>query len=311
MALDEATSGVLELLAASGTKPIAEMTPPEARAAYALLAQFSGPGPEMASVRDEQLAAADGGDFSVRVLTPPGPIRGVVVYFHGGGWTIGSMDECDTLCRTLAISLAVAVVNVDYRLAPEHPYPAGPDDCWTALRWASERITEIAGRPVPLIVMGDSAGGNLAAVLTQRALAAGGPHLDAQVLVYPVTDADFGRPGYADPANQLMLTADSMIWFWGHYVPDPMNRLDPDVAPLRAASLAGLPPAIVLTAEYDVLRDEGEAYAERLRAAGVPVELKRFEGQMHGFFTMINVLPGSSEAISYLAGQLGPRLAPA
>ncbi len=311
MTLDQASSGVLELLAASGTKPLAEMTPPEARAAYALLAQFSGPGPELASVRDEQLPAAGGGNFSVRVLVPPGAVRGVVVYFHGGGWTIGSMAECDTLCRTLAISLAVAVVNVDYRLAPEHPYPAGPDDCWTALQWASERITEIAGGSVPLIVMGDSAGGNLAAVVAQRARTAGGPHLDCQVLVYPVTDADFGRPGYADPANQLMLTADSMIWFWGHYVPDPMNRLDPDVAPLRAASMAGLPPAIVLTAEYDVLRDEGEAYADRLRAAGVPVELKRFEGQMHGFFTMINVLPGSSAAISYLAGQLGPRLAPA
>jgi acetyl esterase len=311
MALDQATSGVLELLAASGTKPLAEMTPPEARAAYALLAQLSGPGPEMASVRDEQLPTGDGGEFSVRVLVPPGAIRGVVIYFHGGGWTIGSMDECDTLCRTLAISLGVAVVNVDYRLAPEHPYPAGPDDCWTALRWASERITEIAGDPVPLIVMGESAGGNLATVVARRALAEGAPHLDGQVLVYPVTDADFGRPGYADPANQLMLTADSMIWFWDHYVPDPMNRLDPDVAPLRAASLAGLPPAIVLTAEYDVLRDEGEAYADRLREAGVPVELKRFEGQMHGFFPMINVLPGSADAISYLAGQLGPRLAPA
>jgi acetyl esterase len=308
MALDEATSGLLEQLAASGTKPITEMTPQEARDSYALLAEFTGPGPEMASVREERLSAAGGGDFGVRVLVPDGEVRGLIVYYHGGGWVIGSMDECDALCRTLAVRLGAAVVNVDYRLAPEHPYPAGPDDCWTALEWVSERATEITGGPVPLIVMGDSAGGNLSAVVAQRALAAGGPRIDCQVLIYPVTDSDFGRPGYADPANQLMLTADSMIWFWGHYVPDPADRLHPDVAPLRAASLAGLPPAIVLTAEYDVLRQEGEAYADRLREAGVPVEQKRFAGQMHGFFTMLNIVPGSSDAIDYLVGQLGPRL---
>ena len=309
MALDEATTGFLAQLAASDPKPLTEMTPPEARGFYAELGALSGPGPEMASARDEELAAADGSRFRLRVLVPPGEIRGLVVFYHGGGWVIGGIEETDNLCRTLAVKLSAAVVNVDYRLAPEHPYPAGPDDCWVALQWAAERMPEIAGRDVPLIVMGDSAGGNLSAVIAQRALQAGGPRIDCQVLVYPVTDADFDTDGYRDPANQLMLTTDAMRWFWDHYVPDPADRQDPDVAPIRAGRLAGLPPAVVLTAEYDVLRDEGEAYAARMRDAGVPVELRRFAGQMHGFFTMLNILPGSTQAVDYIAGQLAPLLA--
>jgi acetyl esterase len=309
LALDEATTGFLAQLAASDPKSLTEMTPPEARGFYAELGALSGPGPEMASVRDEELAAADGSPFRLRVLVPPGEIGGLVVFYHGGGWVIGGIDENDALCRTLAVKLGAAVVNVDYRLAPEHPYPAGPEDCWAALRWAAQRMPEIAGHDVPLIVMGDSAGGNLSAVIAQRALQAGGPRIDCQVLVYPVTDSDFETDGYRDPANQLMLSTDAMRWFWDHYVPDPADRQDPDIAPIRAGRLAGLPPAVVLTAEYDVLRDEGEAYAARLRDAGVPVELRRFAGQMHGFFTMLNILPGSAQAIDYIAEQLGPLLA--
>jgi len=309
LALDEATTGFLAQLAASDPKSLTEMTPPEARGFYAELGALSGPGPEMASVRDEELAAADGSPFRLRVLVPPGEIGGLVVFYHGGGWVIGGIDENDALCRTLAVKLGAAVVNVDYRLAPEHPYPAGPEDCWAALRWAAQRMPEIAGHDVPLIVMGDSAGGNLSAVIAQRALQAGGPRIDCQVLVYPVTDSDFETDGYRDPANQLMLSTDAMRWFWDHYVPDPADRQDPDIAPIRAGRLAGLPAAVVLTAEYDVLRDEGEAYAARLRDAGVPVELRRFAGQMHGFFTMLNILPGSAQAIDYIAEQLGPLLA--
>src|SRR5580692_5733304 len=300
MALDEATAGFLTQLAESGAKPLPELTPEEARGFTAMLRELYGPGPEVDSAYDVELPTADGHTFTVRVLVPAGEIRALVVYYHGGGWVIGNIDEYDNLARTLANTLHAAIVNVDYRLAPEHRYPAAADDSWTALQWAAGKMAEIAGGPVPLIVMGDSAGGNLSAVVAQRARAAGGPRIDCQALIYPVTDSDFGRPGYADPANQLLLTADSMIWFWGHYVADPADRLHPDVAPLRAASLAGLPPAIVLTAEYDVLRQEGEAYADRLREAGVPVEAKRFAGQMHGFFTMLNIVPGSSEAIDYI-----------
>ncbi len=308
MALDEATAGFLAQLAESGGRPLHELTPEEARGFTAMLRDLVGPGPDVDKSYDVQLPTADGHDFTVRVLMPAGEIRALVVYYHGGGWVIGNVDEYDTLARTLANELHAALVNVDYRLAPEHRYPAAADDAWNALQWASEQMTEIAGGPVPLVVMGDSAGGNLAAVVAQKARDAGGPELAAQVLIYPVTDADLDNATYSDPENQLMLTRDSMIWFWDHYAPDQASRLHQDACPLQAADLSGLAPAIVLTAEHDVLRGEGEAYADRLRQAGVPVEHRRFAGQMHGFFPMVNLLPGSADAITYVTEQLGTRL---
>ena len=308
MALDEATAGFLAQLAESGGRPLHELTPEEARGFSAMLRDLVGPGPDVDKSYDVQLPTADGHDFTVRVLIPAGEIRALVVYYHGGGWVIGNVDEYDTLARTLANELRAALVNVDYRLAPEHRYPAAADDAWNALQWASEQMTEIAGGPVPLVVMGDSAGGNLAAVVAQKARDAGGPELAVQVLIYPVTDADLDNATYSDPENQLMLTRDSMIWFWDHYAPDQASRLHQDACPLQAADLTGLAPAIVLTAEHDVLRGEGEAYADRLRQAGVPVEHRRFAGQMHGFFPMVNLLPGSADAITYVTEQLDSRL---
>jgi acetyl esterase len=154
---------------------------------------------------------------------------------------------------------------------------------------------------VPLIVAGDSAGGNLSAIMALRARAAGGPSIALQVLVYPVTDCDLESTSYRDPANQLMLSRESMVWFWDHYAPDPEARLHPDASPLRSANLSGLPPAVILTAEHDVLRDEGELYATRLLKAGVPVRHRRFDGQMHGFFTMVDLLPGADEGLDYVA----------
>lgn len=309
MAIDEATAGFLALLAETRAKPLHEMTPQEAREFGAVLREYVGPGPAMASVRDEVLHSADGAQFRVRVLVPACTVRAIVVYYHGGGWVLGDIDEYDALARTIAASLGAAVVNVDYRLAPEHRYPAAADDAWTALEWASRQTTEMAGHPVPLIVMGDSAGGNLSAVVAQRASKSGGPPIDSQVLIYPVTDADLENEAYSDPENQLMLTREAMVWFWDHYAPDPASRRNPDASPLQADDLTGLPPAIVLTAEHDVLRQEGEAYARRLSDAGVPVTHRRFAGQMHGFFTMLGILPASAEAIAYLADELNPRLA--
>ena len=304
MAIDEATAGFLSQLAESGAKPLHEMTPEEARGFTAALRDLFGPGPDVRKAYDEQVATPDGGHITVRVLVPEGEIRALVVYYHGGGWVIGNIEESDHLTRMLANALHAAVVNVDYRLAPEHRYPAAADDAWTALQWASEQMTEIAGTVVPLVVMGDSAGGNLSAVVAQKARAAGGPELASQVLVYPVTDADLDNATYTDPENQLLLTRDSMVWFWDHYAPDPASRRSPDASPNRAADLTGLAPAIVLTAEHDPLRAEGEAYAQRLRDAGVPVELRRFPGQMHGFFTMVGILPGSAAGIAYVTEQL-------
>ena len=304
MALDEATAGLLTQLAEAEGPPLNEMTPDEGRAVMNLLLGLSGPGPDMAQVYDKQLAADDGSQFTVNVLVPDGPVRMLVVFYHGGGWVIGSADGYDAVARKLAASLQAAVVNVDYRLAPEHRFPAAADDAWSALKWAHENTAEIAGNPVPLVVMGDSAGGNLAAVVAQKAAAAGGPPIAMQVLIYPVTDCDLDNASYVDPESQLLLTRDSMVWFWDHYAPDKDSRRDPAASPLHAPDLTGLPPAIVLTAEHDPLRDEGEAYAEKLRQAGVPVEHRRFAGQMHGFFTFINLLPGSADAFAYVTEQL-------
>jgi acetyl esterase len=306
MAIDEATAGLLGQLAEGDIKPLHEMTPDEARAVGAMLSALYPPGPEVASSTDHTLTGPDGGEFRVRVLVPPGEVSSLVVYYHGGGWVIGNIDEYDALGRHLATRLGAAMVMVDYRKAPENRYPAAAEDSWAALQWAASHLAEIAGGQVPLIVMGDSAGGNLSAIMAQRARREGGPELARQVLIYPVTDADLDNDTYRDAENQLLLTRESMIWFWDHYAPDPASRRNPDASPLQAADadLAGLAPAVVLTAEHDVLRDEGEAYADRLRAAGVPTESRRFPGQMHGFFTMVGVLPGAADGLDYVCGQL-------
>jgi acetyl esterase len=290
-------------MAASGIKPLHEMSPEEARAMGPMLRDLYGPGPQMKAVEDVRVPV-DGGDILVRVLTPTENPRGVLVYYHGGGWVIGAIDEFDTLGRVLAERTGLTTLLVDYRLAPEHRYPTPVEDSWAALRWADENRSSLAAAAGPLVVCGDSAGGNISAILAQRAKTAGGPAIDLQVLVYPVTDADVDHESYTDPANQLMLTRDSMIWFWDHYAPDPASREKPDASPIKTDDLSGLPKAVVLTAEHDVLREEGEAYARRLAWAGVPVQHRRFAGQMHGFFTMVNVLPGSGAGIDYVVAAI-------
>ena len=296
MAIDVATQALLGQMAEQGAKPLHEMTPAEARALADGMGALAGPAPAMRSVTDHQVPV-EGGEITVRVLVPPQRPHGLIVYLHGGGWVIGGLDDYGTLCRKLAERTSCAVVQVDYRLAPEHRYPAAADDCYAATVWAAEHLAEITGRDdVPLIVAGDSAGGNLSAVVALRARDRNGPHIALQVLIYPVTDADFDRPSYHEPENQTLLTREAMVWFWDHYAPDVARRAEPDASPLRAASLAGLPPAVVLTAEHDVLRDEGEAYADRLREAGVPVDFRRHPGQMHGFFTLL-LLPGSERGM--------------
>jgi acetyl esterase len=300
MALDEATSAFLATMAESGMPPLHEMDPVQARGLGSALLEMYGPGPEVGSVSDESVPV-EGGSITVRVLTPRADPRAVIVYYHGGGWVIGALDEFDNLGRQLVDRTGATVMLVDYRLAPEHRYPTAAEDSWAALQWAAART---ADQGLPLIVAGDSAGGNLSAIMAQRAKAEGGPTLAAQVLVYPVTDADVNTASYTDPANQLLLSRDSMIWFWDHYAPDTADRKNPDASPLQAADLSGLPPAIVLTAEHDPLRDEGEAYAEKLRAAGVPMVHRRFPGQMHGFFSMVTVLPGALAGMDFVVGEL-------
>ncbi len=310
MALDQETAALLEAMAASGLQPLQELSPAEARGRMAALRGEAPPGPDMASVRRTRVVVS-GGFVPVRVLVPTERPRGVIVYYHGGGWVIGSLDDYDKLGRLLAQRTGCTVVLVDYRLAPEYRFPVAVDDSWAALRWADARREELASPGAPLIVAGDSAGGNLAAIMAMRARAAAGPPIALQVLVYPVTDCDLESTSYRDPANQLMLSRDSMVWFWDHYAPDPEARLHPDASPLRSANFGDLPPAVILTAEHDVLRDEGELYATRLMKAGVPVSHRRFAGQMHGFFNMADVLPGAADGLDYVTGAIDERLAEA
>jgi acetyl esterase len=311
MPLKDANTAFLVELANQGVKPIHESTPEEVRALTAELAKLVGPGPDVARVEQHAVATADGDSFDVRVLVPHGDVAGVFIYYHGGGWVIGGgIDEFDALGRKLAVATRCAVVLVDYRLAPEHRYPTAVDDASTALEWVADRTAQIAGSAVPIIVGGDSAGGNLAAVVARRARDRGSPQLALQVLVYPVTDADLDTPCYVAEEHQLLLQRESMVWFWGHYAPDVAQRRQPDASPLRATDLSGLPPAIMILAEYDVLRDEGQAYADALVAAGVPVEVHVHEGEMHAFFTLL-VLQGHEAAIEEVAtavkGALGVR----
>jgi acetyl esterase len=308
VAVDEATSAFIAQMAESGLKPLHEMTPEEARGLGGAWLELYGSGPEVGSVSDDAVPV-EGGEVPVRIYQPAGAARALIVYYHGGGWVIGALDEFDVLARQLVDRTGATVVLVDYRLAPEHRYPVAAEDSWAALVWIADHLEELAGSRVPLIVAGDSAGGNLSAIVAQRAKAKGGPDISLQVLVYPVTDADLDNASYTDPANQLLLSRDAMIWFWDHYAPDPEDRKNPDASPLRADDLSGLPPAVVLTAEHDPLRDEGEAYADKLRAAGVPVQHQRFDGQMHAFFTMVNVLPGAAAGMDYVAGHIDRHLA--
>ena len=309
MALDEASVAWLEQARSAGFPPVYELTPAQARENSAALRRqrHPGPGPEMARAEDAKVPVA-GGSIPVRILVPAGQPRAVIVYYHGGGWVLGSVDESDLLGRALAERTGCAVVLVGYRLAPEYRYPTAADDSQAALDWAVAHRDDIAGSPAPVVVAGDSAGGNLAAVVARRARHQGGPPLSLQVLVYPVTDCDLSTTSYTDPANQLILSAQSMVWFWDHYLPEQVARMHPDASPLRAPDLSGLPPAVVITAEHDVLRDEGELYATRLVKAGVPVEFRRFEGQMHGFFAQVGILPATGEAIDYIARALQEHL---
>ncbi len=245
------------------------------------------------------------GEMLVRIYWPegggPAPL---VVFYHGGGFVLCSLDSHDELARALCREAGAVVVSVDYRLAPEAPYPAAADDCYAALVWAVGHATELGADPGRVAVAGDSAGGNLAAVTALRARDLGGPALRHQCLIYPVTDCRFDTPSYRDNAEGYFLTAEAMRWFWSHYMQDMGRAAEPYASPLRAPSLAGLPPALVITAEYDPLRDEGEHYAQALSAAGVPTTLKRYDGMIHGFVSMAVIFEDGREAQSLAARHL-------
>lgn len=299
MAVDAETRAFLDAAAKNATKPRHEQTPEEARAGMTALGGKFAPGPAMAA--EELLSVpVPGAELPLQLLVPPQPVGGLIVYLHGGGWVIGTIAEFTPLGRVLAHETGCAVALLGYRKAPEHPYPGPVNDAWAGLQWCAEHVAELVGQQVPLLVAGDSAGANLAAATTLRARDAGGPALSGQILAYPVTDHDVDRPSYVDPDNQLMLTRATMAWYWDHYVPDYALRSEPEASPLRAVRHDGLPPAVIVTAEHDVLRDEGEAYAAALSDAGVDVWFRRFPEQMHAFLMMVGVLPGSAVAARFI-----------
>ena len=304
MPLDEATRAFLDQAAAVSRLPIRTLTAAQVRAGAPPAPTEVGP--EMYRVEHVELAAGPGqGQFRIRILRPSRSPAGILVYYHGGGWVLFDIDHYDKLGRVLAEATGWTVVLVDYRKAPESQYPAAVEDSWAALLWVAENATQIAGNAVPLVVAGDSAGGNLAAVVARRARDAGSPRVSQQILIYPNTDCDVDAPAYLDPENQQIVTRESIIWFWQQYAPDTARRAEPDAAPARVDDMTGLPPTVGVFAEFDVLRAEGEAYLERLRAAGVPVRSRVFPGQMHGFFNMSGALPGADAAIDYVVSAIG------
>lgn len=301
MPLEPTSAQFVEELAAAGDPPLHESTPAIARLGDMVVAGLTGRGPAVGSVRNLKLDGKDG-QFRLRVLKPAGESRGVIVYFHGGGWVLGDIDlQYDYVGRDLANRTQSTVVLVNYRKAPEHRFPTAIEDSYTALTWVSENLHDLARSGGPLIVAGDSAGGNIAAVMTQWARDKAGPGIDYQVLIYPVTDYDVDRPSYLKQENHLLVDRDAMRWFWELYIPDEADRIKPDASPLRATTLADLPPALVYTAEFDPLHDEGVAYAEALLAAGVKVEVEEASGEMHGFFQMANIFPGYDDGIALVA----------
>jgi acetyl esterase len=225
------------------------------------------------------------GNIPIRIYRPAGDgLFGTLVYFHGGGWVIGDLDTCDSVCREIATLASVVVVSVDYRLAPEHLFPAAVNDCYAAVLWAAEHATELAGNG-KIGVAGESAGGTLAAVMAQMTRDQGGPALAIQALFYPVIEANMNRQSWSDNGAGYLLETAIMEWFWETYCVTLTDRDDPRTAPIKAANLSNLPPALVLTAEYDPLRDEGEAYGEALQASGSKAKIMRCEGLVHDFLS--------------------------
>ena len=278
--------------------PMTSLPVAELRAGDATRYQTRVPLDEVFATEDRWIPGPHG-QLRVRIYTPSAaPALPVTVFFHGSGFVICNIESHDPMCRQICRRSGSIVVSVDYALAPENRFPAAPDDCLAATRWVAEHAHAFGGDAGRLAVAGDSAGGTLAAVTALRLRDQGGPALRGQLLMYPVTDHYSAQhPSYEQRADGFGLTRADMVWFWNHYVPDPEQGAHPHASPLRAKNLAGLPSAFVVTADYDVLRDEGNAYAARLRQAGVPVTLKRYPDANHGFMFWVGIMESAGEAM--------------
>jgi acetyl esterase len=267
---------------------------------------------EPVAVVEELTIPGPSGELRARMYRPDSDADlPILVYYFGGGWSLGTLDTGDGVCRMLTNAVGCVTISVEYRLAPEHTFPAGVQDCYAGAVWASAHAGELGADATRLAVGGDSSGGNLAAAVALLARDRGGPAIAHQLLVYPNTDYQADTSSMRELNDEYFFNAASVRWYWGMYLAAPEDGADPLASPLRADDLSGLPPATVITAEYDPLRDEAEAYAARLRAAGVPAEVMRQAGMMHGFFTMIGVLDTARTTVLTAADRLHDALAPA
>jgi acetyl esterase len=308
--LDPQARAFLDDLKARGVAPLESLSPEANRASMAADAAAQGPPQSLARIED-RCVSGPGGEIPIRIFVPEEPTpMGVLVYFHGGGWVVGNLDTHQHLCADVANAGKCIVVAVDYRLAPEHKFPAAAEDAFAATQWAMHKPGRFGGDPRRVAVGGDSAGGNLAAAVTLMARDQGAPQPAFQLLVYPILDHDYTTPSYQENAEGYYLTRSTMEWFWDCYLADKEDGKHPYASPLRAGDLGGLPPGLVITAEYDPLRDEGEAYARRLIAAGVPATLSRYDGMIHGFLRRTAIFAQARTALEEIGASLRAALGP-
>jgi acetyl esterase len=306
--LDPDAAAVYKAFQEAGRPPYESVEPPKAREMYLAGRAVSNPEPpELESAKPLSIPAPHGAIpariYKPKQLRKTGGLAPCMVFYHGGGWVIGDLDSHDVVCRKLAHEGELIVISIDYRLAPEHKFPAAVDDSVAAVKWVAANAKQLGIDAGRLMVGGDSAGGNLAAVVALAARDGDGPKLAGQVLIYPATDFAWSHPSHREPETSVLLTHSVIRWFGNHYLGDA-DITDWRASPARAKTLAGLPPAYVLTAGADPLRDEGDEYAKRLKDAGVPVSYKHFPGQFHGFFTMGKLLPQANIAATDIANWL-------
>jgi acetyl esterase len=301
--LDPTVLLLLEAIQAEGGPPLESLPPAEARKLAAESLQPVGGTPEPVRSIENLRIPGPAGEIPIRVYMPDAPApRPALVYFHGGGWVVCDLDTHDVVCTALARRAGAVVVAVDYRLAPEHKFPAAVIDCYAATAWLASNAERFGIDPRRLSVGGDSAGGNLATVVSLKSRDENGPAIALQAMVYPVTDlSSFATPSYQEFAEGYQLTKKEMEWFRAHYLRSIEDASNPHASPILARDLRGLPPALIITAECDPLRDEGEAYARRLQDAGVTVTCTRYAGMIHPFFSLSGAIPQAFDAIQQVA----------